>query len=56
MSEGGVAATPAPAYYAVIFTSTRTAVDDGYDHTAARMVELAAQETGFPAYGGPRRG
>jgi heme-degrading monooxygenase HmoA len=47
VSETGVAATPVPPYYAVIFTSTRTAVDDGYDDTAARMVELAAQQPGF---------
>jgi heme-degrading monooxygenase HmoA len=47
VSEAGVATTPAPPYYAVIFTSTRTAVDDGYGDTAARMIELAAQQPGF---------
>ena len=41
------ASTPAPPYYAVIFTSTRTAVDDGYGDMAGRMVELAAQQPGF---------
>ncbi|EIK94084.1 antibiotic biosynthesis monooxygenase domain-containing protein [Pseudomonas sp. M47T1] len=39
--------TPAPPYYAVIFTSTRTAVDDGYGQAAQRMVELAAEQPGF---------
>ena len=39
--------TPEPPYYAVIFTSTRTAVDDGYHAVADRMVELAALQPGF---------
>lgn len=34
-------------YYAVIFTSVRTAIDDGYTETAARMLELAEQQPGF---------
>ena len=34
-------------YYAVIFTSTRSGGDDGYDKTAARMLELAARQDGF---------
>lgn len=38
--------TPEP-YYAVIFTSERTAVDDGYGVTADRMVELASRQPGF---------
>ncbi len=42
-----IAATPEPPYYAVIFTSLRTDVDDGYDAMAARMVELAALQPGF---------
>jgi heme-degrading monooxygenase HmoA len=41
------ARTPEPPYYAVIFTSTRTGVDEGYGETADRMVELAAQQPGF---------
>lgn len=41
------AATPAPPYFAVIFTSRRTSVDDGYGATADRMVELARQQAGF---------
>jgi len=35
--------TPAPPYYAVIFTSLRTDGDRGYGDTAKRMMELAAQ-------------
>jgi heme-degrading monooxygenase HmoA len=45
MSE--FAKTPEPPYYAVIFTSTRTAVDDGYGAVADRMVALAAQQPGY---------
>ena len=41
------AKTPEPPYYAVIFTSTRTEVDEGYGAMADRMVELAAQQPGF---------
>jgi heme-degrading monooxygenase HmoA len=47
MSGPGFAVTPEPPYYAVIFTSKRTSVDDGYDATAERMVELAALQPGF---------
>ncbi|TPH16468.1 antibiotic biosynthesis monooxygenase family protein [Litorilituus lipolyticus] len=39
--------TPPPPYYAVIFTSTRTNVDNGYDETASKMAELAKQQPGF---------
>lgn len=42
-----IANTPAPPYYAVIFTSLRTDVEEGYDATADRMVELAAAQPGF---------
>lgn len=48
-----IADTPAPPYYAVIFTSLRTEVDDGYDEMAAKMVELAAQQPGFWAWSPP---
>lgn len=41
------AQTPEPPYYAVIFTSQRTAGDDGYADTAERMVALAARQPGF---------
>lgn len=42
-----LAKTPEPPYFAVIFTSTRTPGDHGYEAMAARMVELAAQQPGF---------
>ncbi|MBT9596739.1 MAG: antibiotic biosynthesis monooxygenase [Vitreoscilla sp.] len=38
---------PEPPYYAVIFTSQRTAVEAGYGTTADRMGELAAQQPGY---------
>jgi heme-degrading monooxygenase HmoA len=34
-------------YYAVVFTSRRTDVDDGYAETARRMLDLAARQPGF---------
>lgn len=34
-------------YYAVIFTSTRTDGNHGYDKMAAKMEELAKQQAGF---------
>ena len=47
MSSGSFARLPAPPYYAVIFSSRRSAGDQGYEQTAARMVELAAEQPGF---------
>ena len=46
-AESSFAQLPAPPYYAVIFSSRRTAGDNGYSHTADRMVELAADQPGF---------
>ncbi len=42
-----IAQTPAPPYYAVIFTSLRTTVEEGYAVTADRMVQLAEQQPGY---------
>jgi heme-degrading monooxygenase HmoA len=43
-----VAQTPPAPYYAVIFTSVRSAADAaGYAATADRMLELAAGQPGF---------
>ena len=42
-----MSALPAPPYYAVIFTSQRTAVDHGYGDMAERMVALAAEQPGY---------
>ena len=39
--------TPAPPYFAVIFSSARTFADDEYLLTSERMMELAAREEGF---------
>ncbi len=43
-----IAKTPEPPYYAVIFTSLRTADDpEGYAAMADRMIELASGQPGF---------
>lgn len=42
-----IAHTPAPPYYAVIFSSLRTEGDNGYGQAAARMLELAREQPGF---------
>jgi len=48
MSETGFAKLPAPPYYAVIFSSQRTATGDAeYAATAARMFELVQGQPGF---------
>lgn len=45
--QPGLAGLPEPPYYAVIFSSIRTDVEDGYSETAQKMVDLAAQMPGF---------
>jgi len=47
MGDDDIAKTPKPPYYAVIFSSLRTEVDDGYAETAARMEALAKQQPGY---------
>ena len=42
-----IAQTPEPPYTAVIFTSVRTEVDDGYGETSAEMERLAGEQPGF---------
>lgn len=42
-----ISKTPKPPYYAVVFTSTRTEVDQGYGQMAEKMVQLASQQKGF---------
>jgi heme-degrading monooxygenase HmoA len=42
-----LASTPAPPYYAVIFTSLMKNHDDAYAQIAARMVNLAEEQKGF---------
>jgi heme-degrading monooxygenase HmoA len=51
-----IAKTPAPPYYAVIFTSLRSSVNDGYVDMAERMVALAAQQPGFLGVESAREG
>jgi heme-degrading monooxygenase HmoA len=44
----GIARTPEPPYYAVIFTSLRTEGDgEAYGEMAMKMVEMASQQPGF---------
>ena len=38
---------PEPPYYAVVFTSLRTPVDEGYGETAAEMFDLVREQPGF---------
>jgi heme-degrading monooxygenase HmoA len=45
-----LAQTPAPPYYAVIFTSERTEIDEGYENMAERMAELAQKQPGYLGY------
>ncbi len=51
-----IARTPEPPYYAVIFTSLRTAGDRGYEEMAQRMLELAARQEGFLGVESAREG
>jgi heme-degrading monooxygenase HmoA len=45
--EIGIAKTPPTPYYAVIFTSLRTEIEDDYSRVALRMVELAQAQEGY---------
>ena len=47
MTQARFAPLPDPPYYAVIFTTQRSAGDDGYGAMADAMMELAAQQPGF---------
>ncbi len=48
MTSSAFASLPAPPYYAVIFSSLRTATGpDDYAHMAERMVELAQHQPGY---------
>lgn len=51
-----IAKTPAPPYYAVIFTSIRTEGDQGYGQMAEKMAALAAQQPGFLGVESAREG
>src|SRR3989442_994482 len=43
----GLAETPRPPYYAVIFTSQQGSSLEGYDETSVEMETLAARQPGF---------
>ena len=48
MSGAGIASTPEPPYYAVVFTSRRSSADDeGYGRMAEAMAALAARQPGY---------
>jgi heme-degrading monooxygenase HmoA len=51
-----IAATPAPPYYAVIFTSLRTEGDNGYSAMADAMANLAAAQPGYLGIESAREG
>lgn len=51
-----IASTPAPPYYAVIFTTIRTDLDEGYAQTAEKMVELAETIPGYLGHESTRDG
>jgi heme-degrading monooxygenase HmoA len=51
-----IAKTPAPPYYAVIFTSLRTDIDAGYEEMAEEMVHLAALQPGYLGHESARSG
>ena len=42
-----IAKTPKPPYYAVIFTSVRSTLEEGYEAMSGKMVTLAEQQPGF---------
>lgn len=45
--DTNIANTPAPPYYAVIFTSLKSDAIEGYEEMAARMEALAKQQPGY---------
>lgn len=47
MSDNSFAKLPAPPYYAVIFSSQRSAGDRDYEQMSLRMVELATAQQGY---------
>ena len=51
-----IAVTPEPPYYAVIFTSLQSDNLEGYAETAARMLELAAEQPGYLGVESAREG
>ncbi|RUS48888.1 antibiotic biosynthesis monooxygenase [Cohnella sp. AR92] len=52
----GIAKTPEPPYYAVIFTSERTDGDNGYAEMSEEMEKLASSQPGFLGVESAREG
>lgn len=42
-----ISQTPTVPYFAVIFTSIRTEINEGYEEMAAKMIELAQLQPGY---------
>jgi heme-degrading monooxygenase HmoA len=51
-----IAKTPKPPYYAVIFTSERTDIAEGYGAMAEKMAALASQQPGYLGHESAREG
>lgn len=51
-----IANTPNPPYYAVIFTSIRTEIEDDYLLMAIKMVEMAQVQEGYLGHESAREG
>lgn len=51
-----IASTPEPPYWAVIFTSTRTAADEGYAAMSEAMARMAAEQPGYLGHESAREG
>ena len=51
-----IAPTPNPPYYAVIFTSFKSNMDEGYTEMALKMAQLAQQQPGYLGHESARDG
>lgn len=51
-----IAKTPKPPYYAVMFSTIRTDIDEDYHKTAEEMERLAAEQDGFLGVEAAREG
>jgi heme-degrading monooxygenase HmoA len=51
-----IANTPHPPYYAVIFTSIRTKIEEDYQTMAIKMVEMAREQEGYLGHESAREG
>lgn len=53
--DAQLASTPAPPYYAVIFSSLRSDGDHGYAQAASDILELARRQPGFLGFDSARQ-